>query len=395
MHSVHKQHRDLGVLATDKQVLLYTNLVGEHDHPIQAGTSNDGLNFKKASKNSVLINTQGEQENTTGIDTFRISSLDKSYVAFYKKHHAEKATLHIAQSKDAFSWKTLPVELPFQETAMIVPDYTYDDVRVAYYGDTEIKAAFTTDLTQWQLHQETLLSPRNAYFDKQPLEIGSVIVTDKGIVVIYFVRTQSRDGNHYAIGAAMFDKKDPTRLIWRSDKPLWQQHEEWNGKTVYPMGAVHFKESFILYFGIEGEGVHAVHFNSLTELLDGKGIIPAPQLKKSAHNPIITPVLKHSWEASAVFNAAAVYEGGKVHIVYRAMGPNNTSVLGYAASSDGETIDERADEPIYYPTEPFEVPGKYPSIHFMSGGGYGGCEDPRITKVDDTFYMTLLKLMIS
>ena len=53
-----------------------------------------------------------------------------------------------------------------------------------------------------------------------------------------------------------------------------------------------------------------------------------------------------------------------------------------------ETNNESADEPIYVPTEPFELPGKYPNINFMSGGGYGGCEDPRITKVDDTFYMT-------
>jgi predicted GH43/DUF377 family glycosyl hydrolase len=98
--------------------------------------------------------------------------------------------------------------------------------------------------------------------------------------------------------------------------------------------------------------------------------------------------MKLLWESSAVFNTAAVYEGGKVHLVYRAMGPANTSVLGYAASSDGEHFDERDDAPIYGPTEWFEVPGKYPNINFMSGGGYGGCEDPRITKVDDTFYMT-------
>lgn len=190
------------------------------------------------------------------------------------------------------------------------------------------------------------------------------------------------------VGAALFDKDDPTREIWRSSTPFWEQHEEWSGNNVYPMGAVHFKEQVILYFGIEGVGVHAVCLENLEDLLKGRGVDAVPRLERSTSNPIIVPVLKHMWEATAVFNSAAVYEGGKVHFVYRAMGPHNTSVLGYATSSDGETIDHRETEPIYVPTEWFEVPGRYPSVHFMSGGGYGGCEDPRITKVDDTFYMT-------
>ncbi len=97
------------------------------------------------------------------------------------------------------------------------------------------------------------------------------------------------------------------------------------------------------------------------------------------------------WESQATFNAAAVYDGGKVHFVYRAIGDSNTSVLGYASSSDGFNVDERLKEPIYVPTQPFEVPyGSYPLISFMSGGGYGGCEDPRITKIGDRYYMTYI-----
>ncbi len=95
-------------------------------------------------------------------------------------------------------------------------------------------------------------------------------------------------------------------------------------------------------------------------------------------NPIIEPRPEFAWEAKATFNPAAVYEGGKFHIVYRAMSLDNTSVFGYASSRDGLKIDERLRVPIYVPRANFES---------KSHAGYSGCEDPRITKMGDIFYM--------
>jgi len=95
-------------------------------------------------------------------------------------------------------------------------------------------------------------------------------------------------------------------------------------------------------------------------------------------NPIISPTHEHSWESKAIFNPGAVYENGRVHIVYRAMSEDNTSVLGYASSRDGFHMDERLDEPIYVPREEFEKKAQQ---------GNSGCEDPRITRIDDRFYM--------
>ena len=38
---------------------------------------------------------------------------------------------------------------------------------------------------------------------------------------------------------------------------------------------------------------------------------------------------KHAWESREVFNAAAVYSDGKVHFLYRAIGNDNISRIGY------------------------------------------------------------------
>ena len=67
-------------------------------------------------------------------------------------------------------------------------------------------------------------------------------------------------------------------------------------------------------------------------------------------NPILKPDTGRFWETKAVFNPAAIYEDNKVHLLYRAIGESDISVLGYASSRDGFHIDERLEKPAYIPT---------------------------------------------
>ena len=109
------------------------------------------------------------------------------------------------------------------------------------------------------------------------------------------------------------------------------------------------------------------------------------KLKKVSHNPIISPSL-YSWESKATFNPTAFEHEGKVHIIYRAMGDDDSSVLGYACSSDGLTINDRPTYCIYKRFNNYIKSG--PSINYSSGGGWnGGCEDPRITLIDGVLYV--------
>jgi len=93
-------------------------------------------------------------------------------------------------------------------------------------------------------------------------------------------------------------------------------------------------------------------------------------LKRYKGNPILKPRRENCWESERVFNCAAVYENGMVHIVYRAQGEDGISRLGYASSSDGYRIDERLDSPILSPSDGFEE---------------FGCEDPRMTRIGDNY----------
>jgi len=74
-----------------------------------------------------------------------------------------------------------------------------------------------------------------------------------------------------------------------------------------------------------------------------------------------------------VFNPAAVYLDKRVHILYRAIGEDGVSRLGYASSLDGYHIDERLPHPVFEPILPVEK---------------NGCEDPRLTEMEDRCIMT-------
>ena len=100
--------------------------------------------------------------------------------------------------------------------------------------------------------------------------------------------------------------------------------------------------------------------------------------QKFDRNPIIAPQ-GDSWESKDVFNPTAWSDGSTVYMLYRAEDStgigdwNGTSRIGLATSTDGINF-ERFEKPVLEPTEPWELPG--------------GVEDPRVVKIEDTFYLT-------
>ncbi|HEY8392256.1 MAG TPA: glycosidase [Capillibacterium sp.] len=108
------------------------------------------------------------------------------------------------------------------------------------------------------------------------------------------------------------------------------------------------------------------------------------RLRRISDQPVLRPRAENHWESKAVFNAAVVYENGKFSLFYRAANhpfvltgekpdPTNKfeSVIGYAVSTDGLHF-RRMDQPI--------LVGETAQEDW-------GVEDPRISKIEDTYYM--------
>lgn len=93
-------------------------------------------------------------------------------------------------------------------------------------------------------------------------------------------------------------------------------------------------------------------------------------------NPVLKPNPKSTWESYMVFNSAAIHIEGKIHLLYRARGrKGGVSRIGYASTVDGLHIDERLDKPVFKP----EYGNELECL---------GCEDPRLTKIEDRVYLT-------
>lgn len=102
---------------------------------------------------------------------------------------------------------------------------------------------------------------------------------------------------------------------------------------------------------------------------------PSEALIRYKKNPIITPDCKLKHEKECTFNPCAIVHKNKVFLIYRAEGKygDYISRLCLAISKDGYHFTKYKNNPIIEPERPEEK---------------RGCEDPRITKIGNTFYLT-------
>ena len=107
-------------------------------------------------------------------------------------------------------------------------------------------------------------------------------------------------------------------------------------------------------------------------------------VKRSNHNPFLTPVQQEPWQGAGAFNWCPITEQSPdgqsemVHAVYRALSVpeilhdvhDHFSSIGYTSSTDGVTFQDRRQ--LISPEFEWE---RY------------GCEDPRICKIDGIYYI--------
>ena len=221
--------------------------------------------------------------------------------------------------------------------------------------------------------------------EKDQIEVGSApLKTKDGWLIFYsYIYNYFSPPATFGVQALLLDPNDPKKIIGEVKRPFLVPEEEYEfygrvTRIVFPSGALARKDMIYLYYGAT-DTTSCVAILNFKDLLEELKLVAGRQLRRFEENPIITPMPEHAWEAQATFNPAAIYEGGKVRIFYRAMSNDNTSVIGYASSADGVHISKRLSEPVYVPREDFESK--------LVPGGNSGCEDPRLTKMGDVVYM--------
>jgi beta-1,2-mannobiose phosphorylase / 1,2-beta-oligomannan phosphorylase len=369
----------------------------------------DGVHYKK--RRPFIIPEHDWEK--FGCEDPRVTKMDDTYFIFYTAlgnwpPNADGIRVGVAMTKNFEKVEEKHLVTPFNAKAMAMfPDKVNGKITAILAVNTDrppVKiciAQFDSkeqmwDAAYWNNFYEHLDDHAINIFhrDNDHLEVGAAPVkTEDGWVLIFsYIENYFGGGNRvFRIDAALLDLEDPRKLVGQTVDPLIIPEEQYElygmvPNIVFPSGV--FAEDgqlHIYYSGCDTVVCRAsvVLSELVAELKENPTVNPEMRrpelLARFDENPIISPIPDHSWENKYTFNAGAINVGDKIHILYRAMGDDDTSVLGYASTTDGLHIDERLATPVYTPRETFEK--KYHP-------GFSGCEDPRLTRIENTIYMT-------
>ncbi len=382
--------------------LLYKKKVGGAEE-LFLSVSRDGTAFPNKLGKISLKRADKKIEDISRCDHFHFFSHEENIVLTYVRHGSELA---YATTKDCKKWLVGGAIKEVTKGGVLVPQLPGAIEDVMYFVKSRLCAAVSEDLEEWKI-VEPVPTPAFHFFDNQHFNligaypIGEFIAVFYGakvrvdILVDINLRDEKVGEEHYLkVGAALFASSDPTRLVWQTDLPLIEmnigEHENFSFLGITPVKDD--TDVLRLYFH-HGQGtVNFLEFPKET-LSKHRQHLPT-MLRRVENNPIVSP-RGQSWESEGTFNPGVVSHGGNVHILYRAVGNDGVSSIGYAESEDGIHITHRLKKPVYTPQMPSEsIDDKKIRIRdtgFSSGGGsgeWGGCEDPKLTRIGDRIYMT-------
>jgi predicted GH43/DUF377 family glycosyl hydrolase len=381
-------------------VMLVRRQSGEDETLALAG-SRDGVSFSKRFSVVRLLGRDKKEEDISACSDFRLGGTEDDPIMTYCRRKGTKTELCYAGTKDRRTWLSAGAVPGLTAAGVLFPAETDQIDDIVYSGGTELTISRSRDLKNWTTIGSG--APDRHFFDGGNFTVMNAWQTRAGILVAYQGEIKNDiladvnlcdhkigEERFIKIGAALFDTADPGRLLWHSELPLLELplSETKNFKVVgmVPLGAL--GENLRIY--LRSNGGQVAFFDLPEEVVtDHYERLPV-RLAKNKKNPILVPT-DLPWERDGAFNPTAVDLSGEVHLLYRAVGEGGFSFIGYASSQNGVDIDERLPYPVYKPREAFEGGTSAPlgdAGLFASGGSWGGCEDPKLTRIEDTIYLT-------
>jgi predicted GH43/DUF377 family glycosyl hydrolase len=341
-----------------------------------------------------------------GCEDPRVTFFEGQYVIFYTALGGQpfgpgNIKVAAALSKDLETIDERHLITPFNAKAMaLFPERVNGKITVIVTAHTDEPPANIAiaqcdkleelwDLSFWEKwhasYEDHIINPLR--FEHDHIEVGSApIKTKEGWLLFYsYIQNYFGGGERvFGIEAMLLDLNDPSKIVSKTKGPIMVPEEftsatERYRTSIFPSGALLQKNGRIdIYYGGADTVCGRASLN-LPDLMNA--LIPERRVElavRAKENPLLKPIPEHKWESKAVFNAATIDLNDTIYILYRAMGDDDTSVIGLAVTKNGVKITERLPEPIYVPREDFEK---------KSHPGNSGCEDPRITRIGDTIYM--------
>jgi len=245
------------------------------------------------------ISSDGE----LGVEDPRITKIENSYIMTYVSLSREgNISTSYAISKDCKNWKRKGIIFGEQDKDVVIFPEKINNKYVAfdrpegnfYFSPPHIWIAFSKDLEYWGKLKPIRISKKHGWDCGRKGAGPPPIKTKKGWLLIYHaVKEKIKKEDkflkeikeimgikevteipHYLIGAALFDLKNPMKLIAKSEYPIFSHYKEYeidpleNKRIIFPTGLVidENKEDLLIFSG-GGDKVVTVKKVSLKEIL--------------------------------------------------------------------------------------------------------------------------------
>jgi len=389
----------LGVAIRDEEVCMFVRVDKKTTSDVALLFSANGVDFIKDRKPVKIKTLSGKKEKIQVCERFSVSRTPNGYVMTYLRRGKTKKqnVLVVARGLDVYDWK-VKSELPlddFHHTTSVYNKHT--DSFELYRDGLFIKHQSSRTLAFWKENPGLVFTSRNNNFDADRLSIIGSFLTTEGVVLFYDASVESKTKTLLQVGGVLLDINNPKKVLWRNSAPAWQAVVEAKKGLlpITPLGLVYFKNKFLIYWLTKEENLIVATIPALFKEIEENRIYPKI-MDRFNGNPIIEPRGTHHWEVEGTFNPAVVEDDeGTIHLLYRAIGKDGISRIGYAKSKDGMYFTKRSNFPVFEPSrgegmpDPDKVlgPHSYNPYFYTSGGGWGGAEDPRLVRIDETIYM--------
>jgi predicted GH43/DUF377 family glycosyl hydrolase len=256
-----------------KFVMLYRAQDHKGTSSLGYATSDDGVHFTRRAE-PVLV-SEAPYEKGGGVEDPRLQKIGETYYLTYTGYNnvdgaapdKKDAQLCLATSTDLIHWRRQGVIIPsyqgkwnvkWTKSGAIVPEKINGKYWMYYLADAkgrdqQMGVAYSEDLLHWtEALDHPVMASRASMFDSQVVEPGPPpIITPQGIFLVY---NGADDNLLYSTGWVLFDKKDPTKVLARAEKPVFAPEKEWEKvgqvpNVVFVEGMVRDANRWLFYYG--------------------------------------------------------------------------------------------------------------------------------------------------
>jgi beta-1,2-mannosidase len=265
-------------------------ILGGRTSRLGLAESDDGIHFKKFPEPVLYPDSSGfmQYDYPGGCEDPRlVQTEDGLYVAVYTSWNYKTPRLSTAFSKDLFHWQKKGPAFAKAHNSKFLNEASKSGSIITkmvngkqviakingkywmYWGEHIINLAWSDNLYDWNplLDEKGELkaaaAPRPGKFDSNLTECGPpAIITDIGMFLFYSGKNATDDKadpnlpkGTYSVGRIVFDKKNPGRVIDRSETCFLKPdlpHEktgQYQAGTTFSEGLVLFKGKWFLYYG--------------------------------------------------------------------------------------------------------------------------------------------------